>query len=155
MPDDVIIFIAKQIKSNIRELEGNLLRITSFVNFTNTPFTLDAVKTILKDVIVPEENIKITIENIQKIVSEQYNLSVKDLKAKKRTAQFALPRQIAMYLARTMTDISTTEIGDAFGGRDHTTVMHACNKIEKKVKEDPYFSALVNKIVKLIKNEDI
>jgi len=154
VPDDVTIFIAKQIKSNIRELEGNLLRITSFVKFTNTPFTLDAVKTILKDVVVPEENIQITIENIQKIVAEQYSLTVKDLKAKKRTAQFALPRQIAMYLARTMTDISTTEIGDAFGGRDHTTVMHACNKIKEKLENDAYFAALVNKIVKFIKTEE-
>lgn len=155
VPDDVIIFIAKQIKSNIRELEGNLLRITSFIKFTNTPFTLDAVKTVLKDVVVPEEDIQITIEKIQQIVAEQHNLTIKDLKAKKRTAQFALPRQIAMYLARTMTDISTTEIGDSFGGRDHTTVMHACNKIKEKLESDPYFTALVNKIIRLIKTDDI
>ena len=153
VPDDVIMFIASQIKSNIRELEGTLLRVVSFIKFTNTPFTLDAVKTILKDVIVPDENTKITIDKIQQIVADEYNLTVKDLKVKKRTAQLAIPRQIAMYLARSLTDMSTTEIGDTFGGRDHTTVMHAYNKITKKVSEDPFFNAEINKIIKLIKQE--
>ena len=146
-------FIASQIKSNIRELEGTLLREVSFIKFTNTPFTLDAVKTILKDVIVPDENTKITIDKIQQIVADEYNLTVKDLKVKKRTAQLAIPRQIAMYLARSLTVMSTTEIGDTFGGRDHTTVMHAYNKITKKVSEDPFFNAEINKIIKLIKQE--
>ncbi len=155
VPDDIILFIAKQIKSNIRELEGNLLRITSFIKFTNTPFTLDAVKTILKDVIVPEENIKVTIEKIQETVAQEYSVTVKDLKGKKKTSTIVLPRQIAMYLARTMTDISTTEIGDAFGGRDHTTVMYACNKMKEKTENDPFFNALINKIIKKIKTEEI
>ncbi len=151
VPDDVIMFIASQIKSNIRELEGTLLRVTSFIKFTNTPFTLDSVKTILKDVIVPDENAKITIDKIQQVVAEQYSLTVKDLKVKKRTAQLAMPRQIAMYLARSLTDMSTTEIGDTFGGRDHTTVMHAYNKINKKMEDDAFFSAQINKIIKMIK----
>ena len=140
VPDDIIIFIAKKIKSNIRELEGTLLRVTSFIKFTNTPFTLDTVKTILKDVIIPEEDIKITIEKIQETVAQEYSVTVKDLKGKKKTSTIVLPRQIAMYLARTMTDISTTEIGDAFGGRDHTTVMYACNKMKEKTPENPGFS---------------
>lgn len=151
VPDDITMFIASQIKSNIRELEGVLLRVTSFIKFTNTPFTLDSVKTILKDVIVPDENAKITIEKIQQVVAEEYSLTVKDLKVKKRTAQLAVPRQIAMYLARSLTDMSTTEIGDTFGGRDHTTVMHAYNKISKKVEEDAFFNAEINKIIKMIK----
>jgi chromosomal replication initiator protein len=153
VPEDVIMFIASQIKSNIRELEGALLRVTSFIKFTNTPFTLDSVKIILKDIIVPEENIQITIDRIQKIVSEHYNITVKDFKTKQRTSRIALPRQIAMYLARSLTDMSTTEIGDTFGGRDHTTVMHACKQIDKKVTEDAWFAAEINKIVKLIKEE--
>ena len=96
---------------------------------------------------------KITIDKIQQIVADEYSLTVKDLKVKKRTAQLAIPRQIAMYLARSLTDMSTTEIGDTFGGRDHTTVMHAYNKITKKVSEDPFFNAEINKIIKLIKQE--
>ena len=154
VPEDIIMFIASQIKSNIRELEGVLLRVTSFIKFTNTPFTLDSVKIILKDVIVPEENVKITIDRIQKIVSKHYNITVKDFKTKQRTNRIALPRQIAMYLARSLTDMSTTEIGDTFGGRDHTTVMHACKQIDKKVTEDAWFAAEINKIVKLIKEDN-
>ena len=154
VPEDVILFIASQIKSNIRELEGTLLRVTSFIKFTNTPFTLDAVKTILKDIVVPEENVQITIDKIQKVVAEEYNLTVKDLKVKKRTNQLAMPRQIAMYLARSLTDMSTTEIGDTFGGRDHTTVMHAYNKIAKKVNDDAWFAAEINKIIKFIKEKE-
>ena len=151
VPEDIVEFIATQIKSNIRELEGALLRTTSFIKFTNTPFTLDAVKTILKDIVVPEENVQITIDKIQKIVAEEYHLTVKDLKIKKRTKELAVPRQIAMYLARSLTDMSTTEIGDTFGGRDHTTVMHAYNKIAKDVENDAWFAAQINKIIKLIK----
>ena len=154
VPEDIIVFIATQIKSNIRELEGALLRTTSFIKFTNTPFTLDAVKTILKDIVVPEEDVQITIDKIQKVVAEEYNLTVKDLKIKKRTKELAVPRQIAMYLARSLTDMSTTEIGDTFGGRDHTTVMHAYNKISKDVENDAWFAAQINKIIKLIKENN-
>ena len=154
VPEDIIVFIATQIKSNIRELEGALLRVTSFIKFTNTPFTLDAVKTILKDIVVPEENVQITIDKIQKVVAEAYSLTVKDLKIKKKTKELAMPRHIAMYLARSLTDMSTTEIGDTFGGRDHTTVMHAHNKIAKKMEEDAFFVAQINKIIKLIKEDN-
>ena len=156
VPDDIVLFIAKKIKSNIRELEGSLLRVTSFIKFTNTPFTLDTVKAILKDVGDPDDNVTVTIDKIQEVVANEYNLTIKDLKGKKRNAQIALPRQVAMYLARTMiVDISTTDIGDAFGGRDHTTVMHACNKIKVKLESnDNYFIAFINKIIKEIKSED-
>lgn len=154
VPEDIVVFIASQIKSNIRELEGALLRVTSFIKFTNTPFTLDAVKTILKDIVVPEENVQITIDNIQKVVAEEYHLTIKDLKIKKKTKELAVPRQIAMYLARSLTDMSTTEIGDTFGGRDHTTVMHAYNKISKNVESDAWFAAEINKLIKLIKEDN-
>lgn len=154
VPEDIILFIATQIKSNIRELEGALLRTTSFIKFTNTPFTLDAVKTVLKDVVIPEENVQITIDKIQKVVAEEYSLTVKDLKIKKKTKELAIPRQIAMYLARSLTDMSTTEIGDTFGGRDHTTVMHAHNKIAKQIENDAWFAAQINKIIKLIKEDN-
>lgn len=153
VPEDVTLFIASQIKSNIRELEGTLLRVTSFIKFTNTPFTLDTVKTILKDIIVPEENVKVTIEKIQQVVAQEYNVTVKDLKIKSRKSEIVLPRQIAMYLARSLTDMSTTEIGDTFGGRDHTTVLHAYNKVTELM-EDPFINAQINKIIKLIKEDN-
>ena len=128
VPDDVILYIATRVKSNIRELEGSLLRITAFSAFTGTPLTVDSVEKILKDIIVDSAQTRITIENIQKVVAEEFNIDLRDMKSKRRTDAIAFPRQIAMYLARTMTDeFSTNDIGEAFGGRDHTTVMHACN----------------------------
>lgn len=154
IPDDVILYIATQVKSNIRELEGSLLRITAFSAFTGTPLTVDSVQKILRDVVrPPEDTIPVTMERIQKIVAKHFNLEVKDMKSKKRTDAIAFPRQIAMYLARTLTDeFSTTEIGDAFGGKDHTTVMHACNKIKARMGTDPYFIAKINQISQEIRS---
>ncbi len=156
VPDDVILYIATQIKSNIRELEGSLLRITAFSAFTGTPLTVDSVQKILKDVVKPPaDNSPITIENIQKIVAQEFNIELRDMKSRRRTDAIAFPRQIAMYLARTMTDeFSTNDIGDAFGGRDHTTVMHACNKIKDKMNKDPYFNAKLNQIIKKIRHSE-
>lgn len=152
VPDDVILYIATRVKSNIRELEGSLLRITAFSAFTGTPLTVDSVEKILKDIIVDSAETKITIENIQKVVANEFNIDLRDMKSKRRTDAIAFPRQIAMYLARTMTDeFSTNDIGDAFGGRDHTTVMHACNKIKEKMNSDPYFNAKLNQIMKKIR----
>lgn len=155
IPDDVVLYIATQIKSNIRELEGSLLRITAFSAFTGTPLTVDSVQKILKDVVRPPDNAApITIERIQKIVARHFNLDLKDMKSKRRTDAVAFPRQIAMYLARTLTDeFSTNEIGEAFGGKDHTTVMHACNKIKARMATDPYFVAKVNQISQDIRSE--
>ena len=152
VPDDVILYIATRVKSNIRELEGSLLRITAFSAFTGTPLTVDSVEKILKDIIVDSAETKITIENIQKVVANEFNIDLRDMKSKRRTDAIAFPRQIAMYLARTLTDeFSTNDIGDAFGGRDHTTVMHACNKIKDKMNSDPYFNAKLNQIIKKIR----
>lgn len=156
IPEDVILYIATQVKSNIRELEGSLLRITAFSAFTGTPLTVDSVQKILKDVVrPPEDAIPITIERIQKVVCKHFNLDIKDMKSKRRTDAVAFPRQIAMYLARTLTDeFSTTEIGEAFGGKDHTTVMHACNKIKARMSSDPYFIAKINQISQEIRSHN-
>ena len=153
IPDDVILYIATNVKSNIRELEGSLLRITAFSAFTGTPLTVDSVQKILKDIVRPDENAApITIERIQNVVAKHFNLDLKDMKSKRRTDAVAFPRQIAMYLARTLTDeFSTNDIGEAFGGKDHTTVMHACNKIKAKMSSDPYFVAKINQISKEIR----
>jgi chromosomal replication initiator protein len=155
IPDDVVLYIATQIKSNIRELEGSLLRIAAFSAFTGTPLTVDSVQKILKDVVRrPENAAPITIDKIQRVVAKHFNLDVKDMKSKRRTDAVAFPRQIAMYLARTLTDeFSTNEIGDAFGGKDHTTVMHACNKIKARMATDPYFVAKVNQISQEIRSD--
>jgi chromosomal replication initiator protein len=156
IPDDVVLYIATQIKSNIRELEGSLLRITAFSAFTGTPLTVDSVQKILKDVVrPPEDSAPITIDKIQKVVAKHFNLDLKDMKSKRRTDAVAFPRQIAMYLARTLTDeFSTTEIGDEFGGKDHTTVMHACNKIKARMTSDPYFVAKINQISQEIRSSN-
>jgi chromosomal replication initiator protein len=102
----------------------------------------------------PDDAVHVTIDRIQKVVAKHFNLDVRDMKSKRRTDAVAFPRQIAMYLARTLTDeFSTTEIGDAFGGKDHTTVMHACNKIKARMASDPYFVAKVNQISQDIRSE--
>ncbi|HRY30140.1 MAG TPA: chromosomal replication initiator protein DnaA [Elusimicrobiota bacterium] len=153
VPDDVILYIASQIRSNIRELEGSLIRIVAFSSLTGTPLTVDSARETLKDIVSAAEAVRpITIELIQEVVAKHFNLDIKDMRSKRRTDAIAFPRQIAMYLARTLTECSTTEIGENFGGKDHTTVMHACNKIKSKMSSDPYFLALVNKITQHIKN---
>jgi chromosomal replication initiator protein len=155
IPDDVILCIATQVRSNIRQLEGSLLRITAFSLFTGTPLTVDSVQKMLKDIIKTDDSARVTIETIQKVVAENFNIDIRDMKSKRRTDAIAFPRQIAMYLTRTLTDeFSTNAIGDAFGGRDHSTVMHACNKIKEKMNSDPYFNAKINQIIKKIHNSD-
>jgi chromosomal replication initiator protein len=153
IPDDVIVYIASQIKSNIRQLEGSLLRITAFSLFTSTPLAVDSVQKILHDIIKTDGSARITIEGIKQVVADEFNLDIKDMKSKRRTDAIVFPRQIAMYLVRTLSDeFSTNAIGDAFGGRDHSTVMHACNKIKEKMDADPYFNAKINQIIKKIRN---
>ncbi|MDR2811920.1 MAG: chromosomal replication initiator protein DnaA [Endomicrobium sp.] len=153
IPDDVVLHIATKVKSNIRQLEGSLLRITAFSLFTGTPLTVSSVQEILRDIIKVDESAYITIESIQKVVADEFNIDLRDMKTKRRTDVIVFPRQIAMYLARTLSDeFSTNAIGKAFGGRDHSTVMHACNKIKEKMDSDPYFNAKINQIIKKIRN---
>lgn len=151
--DDIILFLASQIKSNIRELEGSLIRIVAFSSLTGTEMTVDHTKELLKDVIGRDDGSTgpLNIEDIQKIVCKHFNVDLRDMKGKKRTDAIAFPRQIAMYLTRNLTELSTTDIGNAFGGRDHTTVMYACEKIKNKISSDPYFNALTNKIINEVK----
>ncbi|OGS46128.1 MAG: chromosomal replication initiation protein DnaA [Elusimicrobia bacterium RIFOXYD2_FULL_34_15] len=153
VPEDVILFIASHIKANIRELEGALIKIVAHSYLTGSQISVDRSQEILKDIIKQEVNeTPITIEKIQKIVAKHYNLDVKDLKSKKRTDAIAQPRQIAMYLARKLTESSTIEIGEIFGGRDHTTVLYAYDKVEKMLIKDPVFSSSLSKIIKDIKS---
>jgi chromosomal replication initiator protein len=151
IPNDIIVYIATKIKSNVRQLESSIIRICAFSVSMNTPLNIDIIQELLKDIIKINYLTHITIENIQETVANDFNIDIMDMKSKRRTEAVVFPRQIAMYLARTITDeFSTNTIGDAFGGRDHSTVMHACNKIKEKMSRDPYFNAKINQIVKKI-----
>jgi len=141
LPEDVAFFIAKHVRSNVRELEGALRRVLASAMFTGRPVTLDLAEESLKDLLAFQERM-VTINNIQKVVAEYYKIRVSDLHSKERSRAVARPRQVAMALAKELTTHSLPEIGDAFGGRDHTTVLHACRKIAElsttnvNVKED-------------------
>jgi len=130
LPEEVAFFIAKRIRSNVRELEGALRRVAANAQFTGRPITVDFAKEALRDLLALQEKL-VTIENIQKTVAEYYKIRVADLLSKRRSRSIARPRQVAMALAKKLTNHSLPEIGDAFGGRDHTTVMHACKRIKE------------------------
>jgi len=136
LPNEVAFFIAKRIRSNIRELEGALRRVIANAQFTGKPITLEFAKDALRDLLAISDKL-ITIENIQKTVAEYYNVRVADLHSKRRTRSITRPRQVAMALCKELTSHSLPEIGDAFGGRDHTTVIHACRKVEELRETDP------------------
>lgn len=156
VPEDVVLFVATHIKTNIRELEGSITRITAYASLTGAPLTVDTARKVLRDTLsAPEHATPVTIEQVQRVVARHFNLDIGDMRSKRRTDAIAFPRQVAMYLARTLTELSTTEIGSGFGGKDHTTVMHACNKIKNKLSGDPYFVALVNKITQEIREESL
>ena len=141
LPEEVAFFVAQRIRSNVRELEGALRRVLANARFTGQPITLEFAKDALRDVLALQDKL-VTVENIQKTVAEYFKIRVADLLSKRRNRSIARPRQIAMALAKELTTHSLPEIGDGFGGRDHTTVLHACRRIkalretETRVKED-------------------
>jgi len=135
LPDDILYFIAENIKTNIRELEGVLIKLIAYSALENKKMTLELAKNILKDACA-EGSKKITMELIQKKVAEYFDIKIPDMKTKKRTRQVAYPRHVAMYLAREMTDLTLPEIGGHFGGRDHSTVIHACDKVGLDLKKN-------------------
>ncbi len=141
LPEEVAFFIAQRIRSNVRELEGALRRVVANARFTGQPITLAFAKEALRDVLALQDKL-VTVENIQKTVGEYFKIRVADLLSKRRSRSIARPRQIAMALAKELTSHSLPEIGDAFGGRDHTTVLHACRRVkalrdsETRVAED-------------------
>ena len=141
LPDEVAFFIAKRIRSNVRELEGALRRVIANSRFTERPINLEFAKEALRDLLAVQARL-VSIENIQKTVAEYFKIRVADLLSKSRSRSITRPRQIAMSLAKELTRHSLPEIGDAFGGRDHTTVLHACRKVKElreadnRVRED-------------------
>ena len=130
LPDEVAFFVAKRIRSNIRELEGALRRLKANAEFTGQPITLDFAKEALRDLLALQERL-VTVDNIQRTVAEYYIIRVADLFSKRRSRSITRPRQIGMALSKELTNHSLPEIGDAFGGRDHTTVLHACRKVKE------------------------
>jgi chromosomal replication initiator protein len=153
VPEEVIRFIAEKFTWNIRELESALYKLFAYHDLVNEKITIDLAARALKDMIRMKSSEDITIDLIQKKVANAYNISFSDMKSKKREKNIALPRQIAMYIARNLTDFSTTEIGNEFGGKDHSTVIHAVSKIKTKYKEDDQFRQKLDKIVKEINEE--
>ena len=130
LPHDAAFFIGQRIRSNVRDLEGALKRIIANAQFTGREITIDLVREALKDLLALQDRL-VSIDNIQRVVAEYYKIKVSDLHSKRRSRSVARPRQVAMYLAKDLTNHSLPEIGDAFGGRDHTTVLHACRKIKE------------------------
>ncbi|MGC6589600.1 chromosomal replication initiator protein DnaA [Paenibacillus sp. FSL W7-1279] len=152
IPNEAMMYIANQIDTNIRELEGALIRVVAYSSLTNQDVTTHLAAEALKDIIPSSRPRMITIQDIQQKVGEYYNLRLEDFKARKRTKAVAFPRQIAMYLSRELTDYSLPKIGEAFGGRDHTTVIHAHEKITQSLKNDQELFKVVNNITEKIKN---
>jgi chromosomal replication initiator protein len=135
VPDEVAFFIAQRIRSNVRELEGALRRVMASAHFTGRAITVDHAKEVLKDLLALQDKL-VTIENIQRTVAQFFKLRLSDLTSKRRTRSIARPRQVAMALAKELTNHSLPEIGEAFGGRDHTTVLHACRKVAELREQD-------------------
>jgi chromosomal replication initiator protein len=152
VPDEVVEIIAKNISTNVRDLEAALTKLLAYAELVHKDITLEIAQTQLKDVFSQSKQGNVTIDNILRVVADYYKLSYNDLKGKKRTKNISFPRQIAMFIARDITEYSTTELGFEFGGRDHTTVMHACQKIEEKLKLDPNLESTIQALVRSIKD---
>lgn len=144
---EVLDYIATHIQSNIRELEGAFVRVVAYANLNNTQVNLQIAEEALKDIISTPRNRPVTIENIQITVAKHFGIKVSDMKSKRRTRNITFPRQIAMYLSRELTDSSLPEVGSEFGGRDHTTVIHACDKIQSEMKMDPSLQATIKELI--------
>lgn len=144
VPDEVIVYIAERVKTNIRVLEGALTRVLAYSSLTGMPVTLELAKECLRDYSLGDEERKITIEDIQRVVCEHFGITLEELVGKRRSKEVVIPRQVGMYLARELTEASLPEIGQKFGGRDHATVLHACNKIKEELDRNKELATVVN-----------
>ena len=150
---EVIELICQNITSNVRDLESALLKLVAYAELVHKDISVDIAREQLKDKFTNSFQTNISVDLIQKIVSDYFNISTADLKSKKRTKAVTLPRQIAMYILRELTEYSTTEIGYEFGGRDHTTVMHACQRIESRMKTDSTLEPTINNLIRTVKDD--
>ena len=153
VPNDVTQYIATKIYSNIRELEGALIRIVAYSSLTNKEITIELAAEALKDIISESKPKEVNVKLIKEVISKRFNIKIENLISKKRTRSIAYPRQIAMYICRELTDMSLPKIGDDFGGRDHTTVIHAYDKIANEIKNDSAFKQKIDDIMDEIKGK--
>jgi chromosomal replication initiator protein len=152
IPEDVIALVSKNISTNVRDLEGALNTLTAYVTLVGKPMTVEIAQQRLKDIFASRRQSNMSIDIIQRVVAEGFNLSPNDLKGKKRTQGIVYPRQLAMYIIREITEYTTTEIGQEFGGRDHTTVMYSCQKIEERIQSDPSMDSTIQSLIRAIKD---
>ena len=146
VPDDVLLFIAEHIKSNVRELEGSLIRLLAHSSLTGSEISVELAERVLSNILSHEVK-RVTIDRVQREVGQEFGVSIEGLKSKKRTKTLTEPRQVAMFLCRRLTDLPLVEIGQAFGGRDHTTVIHACDKVEGDMTRERAFRLRVEKLL--------
>ncbi len=151
LPNDVAFFLASQIDSNVRILEGSLIRIGAFSSLTKTPIDIQLAKEVLKNIIKPKEEF-VSIDLVQKVVSNFFNIKISDLKVKRKYKGYVVPRQIAMFLSRKLTNSSLLEIGDKFGGKDHSTVLHSIKKVEEKMTKENSFKEMIENLRGRIKS---
>jgi chromosomal replication initiator protein len=151
LAENVAFFIAKHIQSNVRELEGALKRVLAYSRFSGQSITLQSAREALQDILAAQSRL-ITIDNIQRVVADFYKVKMTDMYSKKRPRSIALPRQIAMALAKELTQLSLPDIGEAFGGRDHTTVLHACRKIAALRAADNQFAHSINVVIQSLRS---
>jgi len=151
LPQEVLDSIARNVATNIRDLESTLITLAAYVEITGKSITLDVAKDVLKDIFNQFRHVNVSIDHIVRAVSDYFKVSTNDIKGKKRSKKIVFPRQIAMYIAREITEYSTTELGIEFGGRDHTTVMHSVQKIDELIKLDPSLKTIIERIIQNIK----
>lgn len=152
VPEEVLSYIANRVHSNIRELEGALNRVVAVGSLSRRDITIEVAEEALKDIVSSARQKQITIDAIQNVVASHYSIKVADMRSKKRTRVVTFPRQVAMYLARDLTDASLPRIGEEFGGRDHTTVIHACDKIQRALQKDPSLQRDIGQIIQQLRN---
>jgi len=148
LPDDVMNFLANRIRTNVRRLEGALIRVASYVSLTGRQLTVEVVESLLREILHEEGRYSINVELIQKKVAEHFDIRLADMTSKRRPENIAFPRQIAMYLTRQMTESSLNTIGEAYGGRDHGTVLHACRLVKDRMEVDANVRQVVHYLEK-------
>jgi chromosomal replication initiator protein len=150
LPDDVALYIAGRIKSNIRELEGSLIRLLAYASLTGRELSMGLAQEVLRDVLRHDDR-AVTIEAIQKFVAEYYQLKLMELKSRNNSKSVAMPRQVAMYLCKSLTTASLPEIGKSFGGKHHSTVIHSIRKVEELRQRDPTFHSFINSLIESLR----
>jgi chromosomal replication initiator protein len=155
IPDSVIELICRNISSNVRDMVAALNKLAGFAELTRKSITLESAKNQLKDIFTSPKQSNVSIDNIIQVISSHFDISISDIKSKKKTKNIVYPRQLAMYIARNITEMSTTEIGESFGGRDHSTVIHATEKIEEFKHSDPTEDGRIQNLIKLIKEYSV